>query len=187
MLQLDQERLEGQLSVVYDLYRDALLNRKYYGDRLAAYQRWNTLVELVVALGTSAGVGGLVFWQTDFGRIAWATVAGAAVVIGVVKTVLQLSQKIERYSKLYTSHSVSYAELDRLVSQIRAHQGITDQILDSFFDTQRKFHLLASEDDPHPSSRLALKYYNKINEEIPPEYFWMPRHLETESPLASSS
>jgi hypothetical protein len=187
MVQLNQELVEGQLSVVYDLYRDALLNRKYYGGRLASYQRWNTWVELIVAFGTSAGVGGWYLWETNDGKIGWAIVAGLAVVLGIVKTVIRYSQHIERYSKLYTNHSIFYSELDQVVSQIRAQQGITPDMFRSVVDTQRKVNLLSSEDDPHPSRRLLRKYYKVINEEVPPENFWMPRHLETQSPHASSS
>jgi hypothetical protein len=187
MALVDTKLLEGQLTLVYDLYRTARLNRKYYGDRLAAYQKWNTFVELIVALGTSTAIGGLVFLQIGLGKTVLASIGVLAVVIGVVKTSLQLSQKIERYSRLYTSHSVFYSELDSLVSEISAHQGITAERMKSFSDIQQKINLLAPEDDPHPSGKLRLKYFQEVNEEIPPERLWMPKELNTEGSHAASS
>jgi hypothetical protein len=181
------EPLEGQLNVTYDLYRTALLNRKYYGDRLAAYQRWNTLVELIVALGTSTAIGGLAFLESGVGKSVLAIVGGLAVVLAVVKTALQLSQQIERYSKLYTNHSILYSELDNLVSRIRVQQTVTNETMTSFFDIHHRFNLLASEDDPHPSRRLAEKYYKEVDKEIPSESLWLPRRLSAEDTYVSGS
>jgi hypothetical protein len=166
--------LRSNLEVIYDLYRKALFNRKYYGDRLSAIQKHNTVIEIVIALGTAAGVGGLVFWEGATGQIAWGTIAGLAVMLNVIRPVIQWPKKIELYSKLFASYSAMYGELGSVVSEIRTTRKLSPENLKTYSDAQLHAAWLSVDDDPRPSSKLLERYYKDVNDEIPFGDLWVP-------------
>jgi len=170
----DPEIVRSTLEVIYDLYRTALLNRKYYGDRLSAIQRQNTIAEIVIAIGTAVGVGGLVFWEGAIGQYAWGAIAGLAVVLNVVRPIIQWPKKIELYSKLFASYSAMYGELGSVVSEIRTSRKLSPEMLKSYSDARLHAAWLSVDDDPRPSSKLVQRYYDDVNKEIPASDLWVP-------------
>jgi hypothetical protein len=114
---LGVESVLTQLRYIYNSYRTALLNRKYYGSRLVLSQRYNSVMEIAIAVGAagSGGVAGLAVWGTITGQYAWLWISGIATVLGVVKPILQIGAKIENYTKLYSGYSNVYLELKSVV------------------------------------------------------------------------
>jgi len=97
----------AEVRSVYDTHRDVRMHMKYYGSRLASYQRRNLAMEVGIALGTSATLLALPIWNTGFGKVVIATLALIAAVLGVLKPILNWSKKIEHYSKLWAADSLS--------------------------------------------------------------------------------
>ena len=111
--QFDQHAFINQ---IYDEYRTALLNKKYYSVRLAKMKRCNFVMEFLIAAGaTGSGVAGLAVWKTDYGALAWATLSGASILLAIAKPLLKLADKIENYGKLYGEYARAFQNLDFLV------------------------------------------------------------------------
>jgi hypothetical protein len=145
---LPPQSTKPQLRYIYDSYRTALLNRKYYGYRLTRYQSFNSAMDIAIAIGAtgSGGVAGLAVWGTITGQYAWLWISGVATIVGVIKPILQLGVKIENYTKLFTGHGSIYLEL-------KAVGGL---------------------DDPKPDKKLIKQLQSQVNDEIPPDTLWTP-------------
>jgi len=177
----DPEVLRDSVEIIYDLYRKALFNRKYYGDRLAAFKKGNTILEIAIAIGTALGagglffgVGGLFFWEGPTGHSVWGVVALVAVMLAVIKPFLQLPSRIEAYSKMFASYSTMYADLGGIVSEIRAHRHLSPEMWKLYSDARLHDGWLSVDDDPRPSSKKLERYQDAVNQEIPDDRLWVP-------------
>lgn len=171
--------LAAELRWLYDSYRTALLNRKYYAHRLLVYQRWNLILELAVAVGTSGAIGAWAIWKQGVGRNAWAFLAGLAALIAVVKPIIQLPKRIERYSKLHVAYSELYQDIDRLVSEVKLEKLLTKEMCKSVRLAAERHYKLELEDDPKPVKHWVQRFYDEVNREIPASTLWMPIAAET--------
>src|SRR5687767_13862549 len=120
----DKPDLRTQVEEVYDHYRTARLNVKYYGRRLVKLQRRNFFLEAAIAVGTSATVGSLAIWETDYGKVVIGIIATISAVLGVLKPLLNLSKQIERVSKQWAEHSLIFNQLRRIVVDMRTYHRI---------------------------------------------------------------
>jgi len=165
-----------------DTYRTELLNRLYYGYRLARVKRWNLFLEIVVAIGTSSAIGAWVIWQkTETGEIVWAILAGAAALVALLKPVLQLPKKVEQYSKLFVEHGNLFYQLDILEKEVTRHQGFTPETDRAYWKVLEKARGLAIDDEPNPSKRLIKECCKEVNQKIPKSTLWRPTALERSS------
>lgn len=171
-----RERTRIQLKYIYDAYRNAALNRAYYGERLMRFQKYNSWIEIAIALGAtgSGGVAGLAIWGTITGAYAWLLISGVATVLGVVKPVLQWGKVIENYSKLYTGHTNIYLELKALVEDIDVNRNVSEKLKEKYSSSRQLLKELGALDDPKPDNALIKELQQRINREIPPEALWMP-------------
>ncbi len=164
----------ASLHYLYDAYRTALLNRKYYADRLVTRQRWNLALEVILAVGTSGTIGGWAIWKQGVGPGVWAAVAGFVALIAILKPLLQLSKAIERYSKLFIGYTELHNELQRVVLEVQTCKTLTDEMWRCFQSALTRHSKLALEDDARPAERLRRRCYDEVNREIPPSELWMP-------------
>lgn len=170
--------LQGQLRQLYDMYRTAALNRKYYGHKLAISRRVNLWLELLLAVVASSAIGAWALWKYELGSTIWVLLSGTAAVVAVAKPLLQIPKQIEKYSKLFVGHTAVCLDLQRLVGDVqqsRRFPGPAQAVLRSALDRIKK---MAPDDDPKPSRRLLSKYYAEVNREIPVDRLWFPKSME---------
>jgi hypothetical protein len=163
------------LSDLYDSYRTSLMNMKYYGLRLSAFQRLNLMLELVVAIGASASVAGWAIWKIASGSVVWAVIAGTSALLAVIKPIAQISKQVERYSKLHSGHADVSFDLEALIREIRADGAVSDPIKHTYSRTMERIRVLVPQDDPRPSRKLLKKCFDEVNREIDVRDFWLPK------------
>src|SRR5882724_11761764 len=100
----------GHLRIIYNEYRTALLNKKYYGYRLQKIRRYNFWLEVLITVGASGstGIAGLTIWKQGAGITAWAIISGVSIFLAGVKPFLGLPAQIERYGKLWGEFASMY-------------------------------------------------------------------------------
>lgn len=170
------DALRVQLRQIYNTYRTALLNRKYYGHKLSRYQDYNFYTEIAIAIGAtgSGGIAGLAIWGTITGKFAWLTISGGATVLSVIKPVLQFGKQIEKYTKLNTGHTSIYLELKAIVEDIERSRSVPRKLEDKYSSIRLLIKELGGLDDPRQNDVLIRSLQSKVNEEIRPEDLWMP-------------
>lgn len=166
--------LVAALNDLYDAYRTALLNRKYYGCRLDSFRTRNKCFEALIAVGTSSAIGAWAIWREGLGPTAWAILAGLATLLAVIKPFLGLAQGVERYTKLFVAHGDSFFDLDLLVKEARRSRHYTKDMDAAFRKTVDRSRQLAPEDDPRPDERLLRQCFEEVKKEIPANQLWLP-------------
>lgn len=159
---------------VYSVYRTALMNRKYYGYRLASVKRWNFWLEIGILVGTSTTVGSWAIWKAPPGVNVWGAVAGLATLAVIIKPVLNLSSSVERYTKLFVGHGDGYYDLKKMVADLartQVYSNDTDKIFKSVLD---RLQALASEDDPKPDQKLCRRCFEEVKREVAVDSLWWP-------------
>jgi hypothetical protein len=170
------DALRAQLRYIYDSYRTAALNRKYYGEKLSRYRNRNFYLEIAIAVGAtgSTGVAGLAIWNTAIGAPIWVVVSSIAVVLSVIKPVLQLGKEIENYTKLYTGHTSIFLELKAVVEEIDITKVISKTIEDRYTAIRQLARELGGLEDPKPDLALIEKLQTLVNREIIADDLWFP-------------
>jgi hypothetical protein len=168
----------GRLTQIYDAYRSALLNRKYYGCQLDFYRKLNRTTDIVLAIATPGMVGGWAIWHTTTGQTLWAVIAGGVSLLAAVKPIFNWPKEIDRYSRLHAEHSVLFYTLKQLVEDIETSRAITPQMEKRFNEVRARHAQLSKDDDVKPHKRLAIRCEKEVLQEIPADRLWVPKEGE---------
>jgi hypothetical protein len=171
----------GQLTQIYDAYRSALLNRKYYGCQLDFYRKLNRATDIALAIATPSMVGGWAIWHTQTGQVLWAMIAAAVSLLAAVKPIFNWPRDIDRYSRLHAEHSVQFYTLKQLVEDIETSRTITPAMDKRFNEARTRHAQLSKDDDVKPSKRLATRCEKEVLREIPADRLWLPKEGDTSS------
>jgi hypothetical protein len=165
----------SELREIYNMYRTATLNKLYYGRMLARYQKLNTLLEIMIAIGaTSSGISGFTLWQEPYGKEIWGAITLVSGLLAIAKPIMQLNKKVERYSKLFTGHLDNSLRLGALVTHIRRKRDLSAKDIAEFEIAEQRFIELSREDDPHTAVRLQKKCEQEVCNAIPESALWFP-------------
>ncbi|SEF12481.1 hypothetical protein SAMN05444161_8776 [Rhizobiales bacterium GAS191] len=167
---------EERLQYIYDAYRTALLNRKYFAIMLSRYRSLNTGAEILIAIGGagSAGIAGLAIFGTLPGKYVWLLVSAAAAVLSVIKPVLKFGDKIENYTKLFANQSIIYFELKDIVEDIRVSRLFTAAVQKKYDSTKKLVKELGAKEYVGRNDHLTQKLQHEVNEEIRADELWIP-------------
>jgi len=167
--------LYDSVKTVNNTYRTALMNRRYYGYRLSVVKRRNTILEIVIAVGTSSAVGAWAIWKsTSIGANVWVVLAGLATLFAVVKPFLNLSKHVEKYSTLFVGHGDVYYDLKIILTELARVGDYTDKMHEAFGRALERIKQLAPEDDPKINEKLRRRCFEEVEKEIPVESLWWP-------------
>jgi hypothetical protein len=180
---IDQDPPRRELNALYQLYRKAALNKEYYARRLVRIQNWNLVLEaLIAATATGSSISTLGVMTIDLGKVSawlsgvqpWNILLGSAAILALLRPFLQLSKKVERYSRLFTGHLDNYLQLESIVRAVeRTHKYNSAQI-SRFESIERRYIELSRSDDPVPSDRLISRCERIVNERIGWDKMWYP-------------
>ena len=171
MTELNQERLNSELKWLYDRFRDAHYNAFYYGEALSSERRKNRRFEIAVAFTTPGAIGGLV----AFGGTQEVVALGVgASILAAVKPILNISDNIQRYTRLFNSYKEVAAELKLLVEKVRSDQDFTEEARLRLLSQAKRMGDLDALDDPKMDTIREKECYDRVNKMFPPSYFWHP-------------
>lgn len=178
---MEIEQKKEWLRLLYNDYRTALLNKKYYGYRLAWKKKLNVGINIFAALFSTGGTFSLVLgWsfvdeETKKNLTICAAVLSTIVTASLVfQKYLNLENDIERYSKLCVEHSKIAANLRAIVDDLKYLQDVTNADITKRAEIIALFNDLESADEEDPSARLMSRAQKEVNAEVPPTSFWMP-------------
>jgi hypothetical protein len=182
-------KLEREVEDIYDRYRTAQMNRKYYAQRLTTTSRYNTAYEGILALGASTSIAAWTLWKTDVGQRVWAIFGGAVAILVVLKPLFGLPRRIVQFSRLYTGYTDLCIDLEQVVREIKKRKDLTRPMKNVVERALNRLKVLAREDEVNPSKRLLRKCQDEVNREIPLSSLWYPHddvYTDDESARAGS-
>lgn len=178
MTQAQLGNVREGLGHVYDAYRTASMNQKYYRYMISKMQRRNLIFEVVVAIGTmGAGVSGWALWKTEIGTALWAIIAAVAALLAIAKPIVNYSRKIERFSKLYAGYTDIFHRAKELKESIEYEQELAPKHLVSYKELPGLFRELGVTEEDPPKKKLLRKCQDEVNREMPAKSFWMPQSV----------
>lgn len=141
---------------------------------LYRYQQLDLWSSIIIAVGTSAGVGGWSIWHQPGGKNFWTILAGSAALAALIKPFFGVAKKIERLVRLQTGYARLYQDLKSLVEDIKATEELTPKFVERFDGADKRYQDFAVEDDLRTSKRLARRCELEVRREFPDTFFWNP-------------
>lgn len=170
----DLKKLRDQLGDVYRDYRNVVMSRKHYEDRLKTLQRWNTVYEIVIAVGTSGTVGSWAIWSEGVGKSTWIVIGAIVALLTVIKPFLKLAERIEQKSTLATKYAAMQIDFQLLIFDIKSEGKLSSACRKIYKEICKKMQDLGSKDDATPAAKRLRRFCEEVNREIPPESLWSP-------------
>ncbi|MDD5126462.1 hypothetical protein [Methylovulum sp.] len=166
----------NQLWDIYDNYRTARLNVKYYCSRLETLERWNFFLEIMVAIAApSSVISGLWFLKTQSGIELWQFVSSIAAIAGFLKPFLKLGYKIKFYEQTLSGYRALEYDLYEIILRIRDEHSYSTSCKKMFEAAMKKKRILATNPPENtPNKKLVDKFYSEVLKEIPSESLYMP-------------
>lgn len=164
---------------IYDNYRTARLNVKYYCIRLEKFERLNTFLEVFVAI-TAPGsvVSGLWFLKTQSGLEIWKFISAAAGFAGFLKPFLKLGQKVKFYEQTLSGYRALEYDLYEIILKIRdegAYSTASKKMLEAAM--QKKKVLVTNPPENTHDKKLINRLYQEVIIEIPAESLYIPEEV----------
>ncbi len=161
---------------VYDLYRDARLNVKYYSARLHSIERLNFLFEFVLlATAPSSAVASLWFWSTDLGSFVWKGFGAVAAFIAILKPCLGLTQKIKSFEQVLSGYRALEHDVREIIESIKIKGKYDKEVQSDFRKSLKKNGVLVNK---NPETVIHKKLKNQceveVLEELPENKFFVP-------------
>jgi hypothetical protein len=171
----DYELVVAKLKYLYNVFRSAGLERKYYAARLTRHTNTLWTLELILAVGTSSAVAGWGIWKlADGPELLWSFLGGLCTLIAVTKPVFRFPDQIQKYSKLWGGLNDFYFDVSALVDQVATTHQYTPEMEKRLKAAEDRVRKLSSLYDPSPSQKFRLKCQNEVEKEIPVDTLWLP-------------
>jgi hypothetical protein len=170
-----QRNLQHPVWDIYDEYRTARLNVKINEYRLAIFKKYNFCIEFFLALTASSSVASFWFWQSANGQIVWKFLFVLTAILAVLKPMLNLSGKIQKYSEILTDFKSLEHDFHKLTILINQQQRYDSEFTDQFYyllDQKRFINQKTNEETIKKSKKLEFE--NQVIEELPANIFYIP-------------
>ncbi|MCD4675510.1 MAG: hypothetical protein K8S18_05870 [Desulfobacula sp.] len=170
-----QRNLQHPVWDIYDEYRTARLNVKINEYQLAIFKRYNFWIEFILALTASSSVASFWFWQSATGQIAWKFFSILTAILAVLKPMLNLSGKIQKYSEILTDFKSLEHDFHKLTILINQQQRYDVEFKDQFYyllDQKRFINQKTNEETIKKSKKLEFE--NQVIDELPANIFYIP-------------
>jgi hypothetical protein len=162
---------------VYDQFRTARLNAKYFSCRVASLKTLNFWIEVVLAAtATGSALAGLAFWSTEFGKPVWQGLLVISAIIALVKPPLKLTDRIQLLQEWAADFKGVEYELKKIEIGIRQQGDFTSALKNRFFTTMDRYAELArkAEAESRIDNRLKRRCQDEVARELPAEKFFVP-------------
>lgn len=161
---------------VYDNYRTARLNVKYYSARLEALLWWNQVSDMVIAVAAPGSViSGFWFLKTANGLAVWQAVAAIAGLTGFVKPFFKFGQKIKFFEQTLSGYRALEYDLYDVILKIKEDDDYTGASKKMFSDAMKKRKILATNPPENSQNKKFIsKLYEEVVKEIPTSSLYFP-------------
>src|SRR6266498_6061539 len=159
----------------YNELRTARLNVKYLQRRLRTLKRVNLSYEIILAIATSSAVTGFSFLQAGAGKAIWSGVGVVAVLLSIIKPILNLPEAFQRKQELLASYMILDHDLNTVCLDIQIRKAFDEALRGQFARAlERKAELVKKDTDSSVNEGLRRCCYNEVLLELPADSFYIP-------------
>jgi len=168
---------------IYDEFRTARLNKKYYIIRANQLNKINFWMEFIIAFSASSTVVGLWFWQSALGGYAWKSLGLIVAILSIIKPMLKLSEKMTINAERVADYTNLDHEFQKLTLLIRQNKKCDTDIQQQFIkifdkkgDIIKKYGEIVKKYGGEKLNRkIILKCSDEVNCELPINKFYTPK------------
>jgi len=164
---------QAELIQFYDLYRSAVLGHRYNAHKLKWARRCSSWAEIIAAVTSSSAIASLAVWKSELGANAFTALLVASALASIVRSAFGLSQQLDLRSRLSSSWSDLYGDMESAIHEVRRHGRVTDTDRAGLDLLSERFRKLNSS-DPDRDEELLRKLQPGVNESIPRDMLWLP-------------
>jgi hypothetical protein len=161
-----------ELTRLFNLYRLAELNRRYYGRRAQLFEKRQTRTLVSAAVLSAIALGILLGIDDPRVRFWAAALAGISAVITTAVQYLKWDENARRFYFLHHSYGHLFAEIEGVLAEVRRTGEITDQQLGASKALHDAFGRIEVLDEPSPDRELIRQFEAEVNQAFPEDYIW---------------
>lgn len=165
---------QAEMVRLYDLYRSALLSKKYHAHRLNRARLFASVTETVAALASSSAIASLAIWRSEVGNLAFAVLLVLAAAASVIRSSFGLSGLLDRHSRMAYAWNELALDMDKLIAAIRRENGLGEIRHQQAIDLADRFQHVEMQEEPGPKRLLLIKLQKEVDESVPSERLWLP-------------
>lgn len=161
-----------ELNRLFNLYRLANLNTRYYGCRAERFERLSKMGTMVVAVLSASALALLLGVDQPWVKPLAAALSGLAAVITGVTPFLGWPEKIRdmrslrfAYSQLFGQIEFAITEIKRAGALSREHVGLSRMVHEGFMRVEAM-------DELKPDQKLINREDAKVRKAFPDDYLW---------------
>lgn len=160
---------------VYDEFRTARLNVRYYESRLKKLSKVNSLTEYILAISTSSSVAGLWFWGNTIGDYVWKGLGALAIFLALGRPIFNPTDKIKKASEILSAYKALDHDFNKLKIKISQNKKY-DKPLKEEFNTllEKEGNIISKYTDESIDDELRKKCTEQVKKELPADSFYIP-------------
>jgi uncharacterized membrane protein YgcG len=168
---------------VYDEYRTARLNVKYYSGRVHWLSGVNVMMEfMIAAFASSSAVAGFTLWSSQTGKVAWQILAGIAATLAILKPLLRLTEKIKVLEEIIVGYRVLEHDLRTITVLIKQRRTYDEELRVRFAAAlERMGALAAKSNENYVDRKLKRRCQAEVAKELPGSSFYVPTGYDMET------
>lgn len=160
---------------VYNLYRTARLNSKYYTHEFNRLKNVNFRMEILIAISTSSSAAIVWLFSTVAGEIVWQTLGSVAALLAIVKPFFKLTDRASRMEAAHTGYRLLDYDLGVISEDIRQRGAYAIEIRKNFKNAQQRAReLVEKSPDQKPKRSLIKRFEEEVKLELPAANFYVP-------------
>jgi hypothetical protein len=166
------ERTFDELTRLFNLYRLAEINRRYYGRRAEHFQRLQTSALVLAAILSAVALGILLGIDNPAVRYWAAALAGLSAVVTTAVQYLKWDERARQFYFLHQSYGHLFAEIEVILSEIRRSEEITEQQVGASKALHGAFGRIEVLDELFPDRKLIDALDAEVRAAFPEDYIW---------------
>jgi hypothetical protein len=170
MVQVD--KAQAELTRLFNLYRLAELNRRYYGRQASHFERLQTRFLVASAILAAIALGLLLLTDATWARFTAAGLAGLSAIVTTVVQYFKWDEQARRFYFLHHSYGHLFAQIEAVMSEIRRADELTEQHIGEsklLHDAYGRIEVL---DELDPDRRLIDELDAEVRKAFPEDYIW---------------
>ncbi len=160
-----------ELNRLFNLYRLANLNIRYYGCRAERYDAFAWSLDMVATITSAIALFVLLISEVSYVRYIGAALAGIAAICTAVAPVTGWSAKARRFSTLHTLYSHLFGQIESVITQIR-RDGLDQEKTGASKQVHESYRQMHAMDEMEPDEDLRDREDKKVRDAFPSDYIW---------------
>ena len=161
-----------ELKRLFNLYRLASLNTRYYGCRAEQFERKNKRLAAAAALFSAAALGFLLGADGAWVRTVAAILSGLTAVISGVTPFFGWTERIRDLRSLRFAYSQLFGQIEFAITEIKRSGTLSGEHIGLSRMVHEAFMRVEAMDELEPDQALRDEEDAKVRKAIPEDYLW---------------